>query len=133
MKRCRDCPFEAAASEFPKGKPRCWNCQRAYDRERDRLPHRRARQQQMTPARRETVRRAKLKWLQRNPEKNRAQSAVNYHIERGNILREPCEGCGAEKAEAHHDDYSKPLEIRWLCRGCHAGHHVRERSALLAT
>jgi hypothetical protein len=28
--------------------------------------------------------------------------------------RQPCEICG-EKAEAHHDNYDKPLEVRWLC------------------
>ena len=39
-----------------------------------------------------------------------------------------CEKCGNKKAVRHHDDYSKPLEIRWLCKNCHNKHHGYERS-----
>ena len=36
-----------------------------------------------------------------------------------------CENCKrCLKVEAHHDDYSKPLNIRWLCRRCHLGWHA---------
>jgi hypothetical protein len=38
----------------------------------------------------------------------------------------PCEACGARKADRHHDDYAKPLEVRFLCRRCHIRHHARE-------
>jgi hypothetical protein len=36
---------------------------------------------------------------------------------------EPCERCGAPDAEKHHDDYSRPLAVRWLCRSCHLALH----------
>jgi hypothetical protein len=39
--------------------------------------------------------------------------------------RQPCEVCGSLTTEAHHDDYSKPLDIRWLCRIHHREHHLR--------
>ena len=43
-------------------------------------------------------------------------------------LRPPenCETCGVLDTwlQRHHDDYSKPLEVRWLCRSCHQKHHV---------
>ena len=44
---------------------------------------------------------------------------------RGGLLhRQPCESCGAPKSEAHHDDYTKPLEVRWFCRQCHKALHA---------
>lgn len=39
-----------------------------------------------------------------------------------NILGD-CEVCGVPNAHAHHDDYSKPMEIRWLCKSHHYLHH----------
>lgn len=45
--------------------------------------------------------------------------------------RQPCEICG-EKAEAHHDDYNKPLEVRWLCFKHHREwHKTHENPELL--
>lgn len=41
----------------------------------------------------------------------------------GRLVRQPCETCG-KKADAHHDDYSRPLEVRWLCRTHHAAWHL---------
>lgn len=54
---------------------------------------------------------------------NRAQPKIMKAISSGRILRQPCEVCGAEPAEAHHDDYNKPLDVRWLCRACHSKWH----------
>ena len=34
------------------------------------------------------------------------------------IIRLPCQICG-RKAEAHHYDYNKPLDVLWLCRSHH--------------
>ncbi len=60
--------------------------------------------------------------------KRRAHGAVTYAIKRGKLIREPCEVCGTTAhVVAHHDDYSKPLSVRWLCRGHHAQHHREER------
>jgi ribosomal protein S27AE len=61
------------------------------------------------------------------PERVRAREKVAYAVRWGHLRRQPCEACGAPKAAAHHDDYSKPLEVRWLCRPCHDTHHAAER------
>jgi ribosomal protein S27AE len=41
----------------------------------------------------------------------------------GRLIRQPCEVCGEKKVEAHHDDYDKPLDVRWLCPAHHAETH----------
>jgi hypothetical protein len=66
----------------------------------------------------------KKSWIERNPEKRAAQIAVGNALRDGKLVRGPCEragdgGCG-RRIEAHHDDYSKPLVVRWLCSRHHA-------------
>jgi hypothetical protein len=61
----------------------------------------------------------------------RARTVLNKAVRRGQITRQPCEVCGESPTnhngtsgvQAHHDDYSKPLDVRWLCTFCHAAHH----------
>jgi len=56
--------------------------------------------------------------------KIKCRSYANTYLRRGLIQRGPCEvkGC-TEHAQMHHDDYSKPLEVRWFCRRHHEYHH----------
>jgi hypothetical protein len=72
------------------------------------------------------VRESNRNWAQQNPEKRRAHSHVAYAVRAGLIERQPCEVCGGA-SDAHHDDYSKPLEVRWLCRQHHADTHKATR------
>ena len=51
--------------------------------------------------------------------KRSARRKVSTEIEAGRMARNPCEDCGADRSEAHHEDYAKPLDIRWLCKRCH--------------
>ena len=55
------------------------------------------------------------------PEAYRARWMVRNAIRDGKLIRQQCH-CGA-KAEAHHEDYSKPLEVEWLCTKHHKVHH----------
>lgn len=52
---------------------------------------------------------------QRNPVKHRARWTLQQAVRRGRIEKLPCDVCGDPKSQAHHDDYSKPLDVRWLC------------------
>jgi len=45
------------------------------------------------------------------------------------LEKQPCEVCGATKVEAHHDDYTKPLEVRWLCKRHHSEVHTKSEAA----
>jgi predicted transcriptional regulator len=57
--------------------------------------------------------------------------AVQRAVEAGVLVKpKACQRCGNERfLEGHHHDYSKPLDVEWLCRGCHMAHHVAERKA----
>lgn len=67
----------------------------------------------------------------RHPQKRKAQYAVGNAIRDGKLFKQPCEKCFNPKAQAHHDDYNKPLEVRWLCVKHHNEHHVKERESKL--
>ena len=71
------------------------------------------------------AKRAKLarEYKERNPVKTAARKAVYGEIRAGRIIRRPCEVCGDDKAQAHHDDYGKPLDVRWLCTTHHTEWH----------
>lgn len=58
-----------------------------------------------------------------------ARNATQGALRRGALVRQACEVCGSDSAEAHHDDYDRPLDVRWLCRAHHAAHHNAERRA----
>lgn len=73
----------------------------------------------------EAVRKHVKSWQERNPEKVKAHTRVYDAIRRGKLIRpNTCKICSKFcKPEAHHEDYSKPLEILWLCKNCHAEKH----------
>lgn len=51
---------------------------------------------------------------------------VNAALKFGRLVRpNRCMMCTQDKrSEAHHDDYSKPLVVRWLCKQCHESWHI---------
>lgn len=53
------------------------------------------------------------------PEKHRAHYLVRVAKKSGKLKQLPCQICGEVKSEAHHEDYTKPLEVVWLCRKHH--------------
>lgn len=60
-----------------------------------------------------------------NPEKIKAHEIVRCAIENGWLIPEPCP-CSEIEVEGHHEDYSKPLEVDWLCSKCHTKLHRKE-------
>jgi hypothetical protein len=59
----------------------------------------------------------------RFPGKNAARDVTRYAIKMGVIVKTPCIVCGCVEVEAHHDDYSKPLEVIFLCKKHHRELH----------
>lgn len=59
------------------------------------------------------------RWAAANPEKVQAHTKLQWAVESGRLNRKPCEICGSEQSEAHHHDYTKPLDVYWLCTRHH--------------
>ena len=59
----------------------------------------------------------------RDPKKLLACRIVNDARRKGILTALPCEICGEIQAEAHHHDYDKPLDVKWLCRKHHRAYH----------
>lgn len=58
--------------------------------------------------------------------KMNCRSYANVYKRRGKLLQEPCGKCGDPRSQMHHHDYTKPLEVEWLCRRCHLAEHSEE-------
>lgn len=66
---------------------------------------------------------------ERHPDRTRARAETREALRIGIITRQPCEVCGDPKSEAHHPDYAKPMEIKWLCRTHHHQEHKELKNA----
>ena len=85
---------------------------RAYDKARSKEPERIKAATEINRA-----------WRAEDLRRQVAHSSVARAIRRGELVRQPCCRCGAEKTVAHHEDYDKPLEVVWLCQACHKQRH----------
>lgn len=105
--KCKDC----AKADVRANRKARLNYYRGYDLTRWRE----------SPERRAAIFGRARAWAERFPEKTRARNAVANALRDGRLIRpKHCECCGlALRLQGHHDDYSRPLEVRWLCKPCH--------------
>ncbi len=82
-------------------------------------------------ANRERISARQKKWYLDNKQKTWARNIVLRAVKKGDLVRpEVCERCGTDGTiDGHHFDYSKPLEVLWLCRSCHRREHAQEKKA----
>lgn len=97
----------------------------AYEASRATLPHRVAMRTRYarTDRGKEAHARSRDAYIERYPLKRKAHLMVANAIRSGRLLRYACEVCNNPNAQAHHDDYTKPLDVRWLCTKHHAEWH----------
>lgn len=142
MKVCTKCGAEKDDSEFYARQRACKECVKAqvrknradnieryreFDRQRANLPHRvQARKDYAeTEQGKEAFVRANAAYRKRYPMKYAAHKIVGNALRDAKLFKaEGCEICGGvKKLEAHHDDYTKPLDVRWLCEDHHKEWH----------
>jgi hypothetical protein len=61
----------------------------------------------------------------KHPDRQLARWMVTHAIEHAKITPQPCEVCGVldNTIEGHHEDYSRPLKVNWLCNQHHRAKH----------
>ena len=132
MKHCNACCEDKDKSEFGKRaasidglSAKCKGCQREYDKKRLRDPKRmRARRDyQKTELGKIAHGKANKRWLEKNVIKRSAHIMVGNAIKSGKLIKMPCEVCKNNNSHGHHDDYAKPLNVRWLCDTHHNEWH----------
>lgn len=109
--KCKECTKGDVSANYRATK----TAKQAYERERNKRPERKLARLRYARNRRE-----------RDPDRALARSRVFYAIKSGKLERKPCRVCG-EKAQAHHEDYSKPLDVDWLCFKHHRQVHGQLR------
>lgn len=126
---CKVCVGEAVRA-YRKANPEWY---RRSSREYGRTDKARAKRAEVTKRARKEQREKfderRRRWRAENPEKHKAHMAVNSAVRHGKLTKSTsCERCGARDVllHAHHEDYSKPLEVEWLCTGCHGETRVSD-------
>ena len=135
MKKCFKCKLEKPVDDFYAhphmadgylGK--CKECTkgdvRKHRAENDSVREYDKRRYYNDPKRREQNQQNAKRWRQENPEGYKAQCLTHSAVRSGRLKRKSCEKCGNDKTHAHHEDYSKPLDVIWLCARCHHRHHA---------
>ncbi len=133
-KICGKCKQGKELSEFYQHKRDgyqsiCKACKRELGRVYNKTPHRKEYNRQKYQ---EWVDKGGLQEYKQRPEikeKVLAIAKANQKKRSGKIIPQPCEVCGVDDAQMHHNDYSKPLAIRWLCQLHHTQEHLKIRKA----
>jgi len=130
LNKCKECTKEYSRNHR-KENPEYYL---EYDRKRANAPHRvEARKlYAQTPAGKAASKRSAAKHLIKYPIKRGARIIVGNALRDGKLTRpECCEDCGKQRRlHGHHDDYARPLDVRWLCPTCHATWHKENGEGL---
>ena len=118
---CFACHVEKSLEDFPANRSKplgkgymCRKCRKEYEAGR---PSNNTPSEETKGLNRERSRQAYTD----NPEATQARRMILNLINLGLIKRESCQYplCHRKKTDGHHPDYSKPLEVVWLCRSHH--------------
>lgn len=109
LNKCKECTKRDVQANYAKTRAE----KSAYEQERSQRPERKS-----AALGYQRTRRSK------HPEKCKARQAVSNAVRDKRLAKQPCEVCGTTvDVEAHHHDYSKPLDVQWLCFKHHRADH----------
>jgi hypothetical protein len=127
--RCRRCEAEIARTRYHSDESYRENKKRHYKWLVDtgrRAAYARQKYRERRPIRTynpEAACKGRQKYNKQNPEKYAAWTAVRTALKNGSLIRKPCCVCNNPNSQAHHEDYSKALDVMWLCKNHHHAWH----------
>ena len=112
LNKCKECQRQNVQENYSLHK----DARKAYERQREARSERRVAKARYQATRREV-----------HPDRYKANTAVGNALRDGKLVRGPCAVCGTTvRVQAHHADYSRPLEVTWLCFKCHRAQHGQQ-------
>lgn len=129
VKMCSSCKLVLPIDQFSLGKSQpdgyqgyCRDCAKKHSRK-------------YHETNRDSIIRRNSEWHKKNPEKvidlrrrkaahSRVATKLSDAVKSGKIKRGSCIICGQPNAEGHHEDYTKPYDVIWLCSLHHARWHA---------
>lgn len=136
MRKCYGCKETKTQEYFSKNQDTCKVCQNAYAKKRRKLKKEHdatVRQKyRSTEEYKELHRKASKLYRQKNMAKSKCRDKLNSAIRWGRMTRGVCSVCGLSKdetrIEAHHEDYTKPLDVIWFCTKHHREYELAEKT-----
>lgn len=140
QKKCFKCLEEKPLSEFYKHNGmadghinKCKECNKkdVSDNYRKNIQHFKAyeKKRNKTPHRKERFSNASASFRASHPIQYAANMMVGNAVRDKRLIRpNQCSDCGIECIpDGHHNDYSRPLDVVWLCRQCHNNWHEKHK------
>lgn len=134
MKECWKCKLSKNISDFYKDKSKydgiCGQCKscdkesRYKNRAFNRAHYREVERKYLRTEKGKSVAKAsREKFVKKHPLALKAHREVHNALKTGLLTYCDCVFCG-QKAQAHHPDYTKPLDVIWLCTIHHKQIHM---------
>jgi len=135
MIKCKQCKITKCDSEFyVSNKSKCKECVKSNVRENYQKNIEHYRSYERTPNRKKSHNERQLanqkRYRSKHNKKYKVHGIVNNAIKTGELINPRiCEKCDSKNhIVGHHDDYDKPLEVRWLCQVCHMDWHSKNEA-----
>lgn len=126
LNKCKACVRKYARSRGGLNSVREYNRNRPNAKERSRKNCARESAKYASDPDYRSMKARKLReYRRKHKDKSAAHAVIRRGLKNGKVVaKEFCERCNCDgKLHAHHEDYSKPLDVMWLCTSCHGKRH----------